>query len=243
MSPVFFTPETMNNPENPENLFETELIETADGSHTLKLKGIDEQYHSIKGALQESNHVFLQNGFKALTSSSDSVKILEIGSGTGLNALITAREAIINQRQIIFYDAIEPYPVAFELLHKLNYPKLFEENWIKTVFQQIHSAGADTFLEVEKHFFIRNIRQKIEEANIGNDYDLVYFDAFGPDTQPELWTQQIFDLIASKMKPNAILVTYCVKGSVRRAMKSAGFDVQKLPGPPGKREISRATRL
>jgi tRNA U34 5-methylaminomethyl-2-thiouridine-forming methyltransferase MnmC len=226
--------------ENPDNPFETELIETSDGSHTLKLKGIDEQYHSTKGALQESRHVFLNAGFMAMDSSITPVRILEVGFGTGLNALITARNAIINKKQV-FYEAMEPYPVAPEVILRLNYYNFFEERWMEDIFKDIHTTYTESFKNIHDHFFMRVKREKIQSAILpANHFNLVYFDAFGPDTQPEMWTQDVFELISNSMMTGAVLVTYCSKGSVRRAMQAAGLEVHKIPGPPGKREISRA---
>jgi tRNA U34 5-methylaminomethyl-2-thiouridine-forming methyltransferase MnmC len=227
-------------PETSQNPFETELIETSDGSHTLKLKGVDEQYHSVKGALQESQHVFLQAGFLALKSDIQPVRILEVGFGTGLNALITARQVIISGRKV-FYDALEPYPVSPEIIKMLNYPGFFSESWMSNVFENIHSAGCKEYQEIRDGFLIRKFWHKIQDVSLAeNHYDLVYFDAFGPDTQPEMWTENVFKIISNSMRQGGILVTYCSKGSVRRAMQAAWLEVEKLPGPPGKREISRA---
>jgi tRNA U34 5-methylaminomethyl-2-thiouridine-forming methyltransferase MnmC len=225
-----------------DNPFESELIETSDGSHTLKLKGFDEQYHSVNGALQESRHVFLQSGFFAFGPVPDPMYILEVGMGTGLNALITAREAITRQTRVL-YEAIEPFPLQKSLTDRLNYDRFFTEPWIKETFDQIHLAGPVKYVNVQDYFFIRCFAQKLRDTVItDNKYHLVYFDAFGPDTQPEMWTEEVFQQVYKSMKPGGILVTYCVKGDVRRAMKAAGFDVQKIPGPPGKREMSRATK-
>jgi tRNA U34 5-methylaminomethyl-2-thiouridine-forming methyltransferase MnmC len=227
---------------NPENPFQTELIETSDGTHTLKLKGVDEQYHSVKGALQESRHVFLRSGFQAVSHEIDPVKILEVGFGTGLNALVTAHEAI-NTKRKVYYEAVEPYPISPAIVVKLNYPKFFEEEWISDVFNDIHQADSVKHLNIRDYFYIRNRRDKIESAELPAIYfNLVYFDAFGPDTQPEMWNQEIFEHISNSMTSGGILVTYCSKGSVRRAMKAAGLEVEKLPGPPGKREIVRASK-
>ncbi len=225
-----------------DNPFVSKLIETADGSHTLKLEGIDEQYHSVNGALQESQHVFLQNGLKSIELPGEPLFILEVGMGTGLNALLTGREAILNQRRIL-YDACEAYPIEKAILEKLNYPLMFSEPWIGELFLRIHSAKAIKYENINDWFFIRCFHQKIEDLGLQSEkYNLIYFDAFGPDTQPEMWSEAIFQKIAKSMKPGGVLVTYCVKGSVRRAMQAAGLIVKKLPGPPGKREISRAMK-
>jgi tRNA U34 5-methylaminomethyl-2-thiouridine-forming methyltransferase MnmC len=225
-----------------ENPFESELLETSDGSHTLKLKGFDEQYHSVNGALQESRHVFLQSGFFAFDPVPDPMQILEVGMGTGLNALITAREAITSNIRVL-YDTVEPYPLQKSVTDKLNFSRFFDEPWIEAAFEGIHQAGSKEFVIVQDYFNIRCFTKKLGEISLeDNRYHLVYFDAFGPDTQPEMWTEEVFSQIYRSMKPGGILVTYCVKGDVRRAMKAAGFDVKKIPGPPGKREMSRATK-
>lgn len=226
-----------------DNPYKLELIQTADGSHTLKLIGKDEQYHSLNGAMQESQLVFISAGLKPLLHKNDKLFLLEIGLGTGLNALLTAKNAIDNQCNI-YYDAIEAYPLHKEWISELNHPDLFDEEWIGKAFQLIHSADEKKYVNIENHFFIKCLRQKIQEVILKEQYyHLVYFDAFGPDTQPELWTKEIFTKISQSMRPGAILVTYCAKGAVRRTMKAAGLQVEKLAGPPGKREITRAVKI
>lgn len=222
--------------------FEADLIETSDGSHTLKLKGFKEQYHSVNGALQESKHVFLKSGYRAMNPMPDPLYILEVGLGTGLNALITAREAIHNKNRVL-YDALEPYPLQKEITQQLNYTDQFPEPWLKDIFGQIHDSHSTLYQNLKDYFFIRCFNQPLQEIQLDKErYHLVYFDAFGPDTQPDMWTTKVFIQLFESMKPGGILVTYCVKGEVRRAMKAAGFAVHKIPGPAGKREISRATK-
>jgi len=225
-----------------ENPFESELIETTDGSHTLKLKAFDEQYHSVNGALQESMHVFLQSGLRSLDPLPKPLYVLEIGMGTGLNALITAHEAITIQSPV-FYEAIEPYPLSNEIVRKLNYHTLFPEPWTEGVFKTIHQATWQSYTIINGWFHIKCMQERLQQLEFeAHKYHLVYFDAFGPDTQPEMWTEEIFRKIFDSMMPGGVLVTYCVKGIVRRAMKAAGFDVKKIPGPIGKREMSRAVK-
>jgi tRNA U34 5-methylaminomethyl-2-thiouridine-forming methyltransferase MnmC len=223
-----------------QNPFESELIQTSDGSYTLKLKGHDEQYHSINGALQESMHVFLNSGYHYIQPKPNPMYVLEVGMGTGLNALITARETFINPT-VIYYDAVEAYPLPAEVVKKLNYPRLFTEPFIDEAFSTIHQAKEESYSSIGNTFHIRCLPKKIQQVTLPqNHYHLVYFDAFGPDTQPELWSEEVFSKIYNSMATSSVLVTYCVKGSVRRAMKAAGFLVEKIPGPPGKREMSRA---
>ncbi len=222
--------------------FQTELIQTADGSHTLKLKGHDEQYHSVHGAIQESAHVFIGQGLQYIGDINSSLHVLEVGMGTGLNALLTAVYAL-NEQKNIHYDALEPFPLNRSLLHKFNYPSIITHPDATAIFQQIHGAGSKEYENIKDCFFIRIFQDAIEHRELQPQiYHLVYFDAFGPDTQPELWTRDVFDKIFYSMKPGAVLVTYCAKGAVRRAMKEAGFTLEKLQGPPGKREMTRAVK-
>ncbi|MFN2394950.1 MAG: tRNA (5-methylaminomethyl-2-thiouridine)(34)-methyltransferase MnmD [Bacteroidales bacterium] len=226
-----------------KNPFQTELTETSDGSHTLKLVGADEQYHSLNGAMQESEHVFIQAGFNSVIEKAGSVNILEVGLGAGLNALLTLKSSVELQKQV-YYDAIEAYPLEKDWLKRLNYTSLLREDWFKEGFKHIHEAPDNTFLNIREVFHIRCFKKKLEDVELAKEkYDLVYFDAFGPDTQPELWTAEIFDKIGKAMRSGAVLVTYSAKGAVRRAMKEAGFEVKKIPGPPGKREMTRAVKI
>lgn len=225
-----------------ENPFEALPEKTADGSFTLKLKHYDEQYHSLHGALQESQHVFIKYGLRSFDVPPDPVCILEVGLGTGLNAFLTGREALLLKKPV-FYDAIEAFPLKKSVTDQLDYPSLFPEEWNRELFDRIHQAGPDQTLNIKNNFFIRCFFQKLQLVNLKEDtYHVVYFDAFGPDTQPEMWTPEIFEKVAASMKSGGRLVTYCVKGTVKRAMRAAGLKVEKLPGPPGKREMSRAIK-
>lgn len=223
--------------------FDVEFMETSDGSHTLRLIGADEQYHSRNGALQESQHVFIRAGLHSVMHLNDPLHILEVGMGTGLNALLTCIESVEGLRKIL-YHALEPFPLDPEIVEKLNYPRLFSQNWVPEAFQAIHGATEDPYQCVGDVFFLKRFKTTVQEASLAdNVYNLVYFDAFGPDTQPEMWTTDVFCRIAKWMQPQGVLVTYCAKGAVRRALKSAGFQVERLPGPPGKREMTRAVKL
>ena len=225
-----------------KNPFQSELIETSDGSHTLKLLGHDEQYHSVNGALQESQHVFINSGLNAFEVLPNPLFILEIGMGTGLNALLAGREALLRKTRIL-YEALEPYPLDATVLEKLNYPKMFGESWLADLFKKIHAAAGENYENFKDWFFIRNFQIQVQDKEFDDSkYHVVFFDAFGPDTQPEMWTPEVFAKIHQSMKPGGVLVTYCVKGDVRRAMKAAGFEVSKIPGPKGKREMSRAVK-
>ena len=225
-----------------KNPFEALPEKTADGSFTLKLMYYNEQYHSLHGALQESKHVFIKHGLRSFTVLPNPVYILEIGLGTGLNAFLTGREALL-QKDTVFYDAIEAFPLKKTVTDLLDYPSLFPEEWTQELFDAIHQAETDQTKNLKSNFFIRCFFQKLQEVTLEDEkYHLVYFDAFGPDTQPEMWTPEIFTKVSASMKSGGKLVTYCVKGTVQRAMRAAGLKVEKLPGPPGKREICRAIK-
>ena len=225
-----------------KNPWKLELINTSDGSHTIRLAGADEQYHSINGAVQETVHVFIKAGLDKVIDDFQPLHILEVGMGTGLNALLTAQKAIEKNR-VIYYDAIEPFPLDVELIKGLNYTALLNDAAVSEAFQLIHNAVGREFKSLNNLFHIRCFQQKIQELDLASEhYHLVYFDAFGPDTQPEMWTEEVFRRISGSMKAGGILVTYCAKGAVRRTMKSEGLQVEKLPGPQGKREITRAMK-
>ena len=213
-----------------------EIFLTEDGSSTLKLLNFNEQFHSIHGALTESQHIYIGAGFKKLAHLSE-IKILEIGFGTGLNAILTFQE---NKSQIIHYHAIEAYPLTPDEVQKLNYHRFLSEEE-QNCFLKMHQN--QQAINIHHHFHFKKEIAKIEDLLLPvNEYDLVYFDAFSPETQPELWSETIFNKLALSMKAGGILVTYCAKGSVKRALKQAGFSVEGLPGPPGKREITRALK-
>lgn len=222
--------------------FQRRIVKTADGSHTLELVGMDEHYHSTFGALQESRHVFIKAGMLALTEKNSVLHVLEVGFGTGLNALLTLLEAEKANLKV-FYHALEPFPLQREEYERLNYPALMEEKDQEETFMKFHESEWDKDIEISPGFTLRKESSGLGEANLrAGFFHLVYFDAFGPDTQPELWTQPMFEKVSLAMKAGGILTTYCAKGSVKRAMKASGFDIEKLPGPPGKREITRAIK-
>jgi tRNA U34 5-methylaminomethyl-2-thiouridine-forming methyltransferase MnmC len=216
-----------------------ELITTEDGSHSLYVPELDETYHSRHGAVQESMHVFIEMGlrFKALTPSKTA--ILEVGFGTGLNAWLTAKEAIGKGHQI-HYTTLETFPLNVQLVYQLNYAQSDEK--LHLLFRDIHGAIWNGPVVINENFRLEKVQQPLQQFKAVNQFDLVYYDAFGPSKQPEMWEQSIFDLLFVMMKPAGILVTYCAKGQVRRNMLSAGFEVERLQGPPGKREMLRATK-
>lgn len=216
------------------------IIETADGSKTIHLEDWGEQYHSIHGAIQEAYHVFISSGL-ALFSHRE-ITILEMGFGTGLNALITLKEAGPLGLQINYFG-VEKYPVSCEELEQLNYLEQLNAISMKPDFNLMHSGPWGKPLEINSAFTLCKQLKDFMDIDDVATYDLIYFDAFGARVQPELWTETLFLKMFNALTYNGILVTYAAKGSVRRAMQAVGFTVERLPGPPGKREMLRARKL
>jgi tRNA U34 5-methylaminomethyl-2-thiouridine-forming methyltransferase MnmC len=235
------------------------VITTADGSKTIQIEGWNEQYHSVHGAIQEAKHVFIKHGLlfcieqcslesfdcaqdkqsREVNSETQIISILEIGFGTGLNAFLTLLKAEELQ-QNIQYTGVEAFPVLPEELEQLNYvEQLSAEPW-RTAFEKLHSCPWEKEQTIAPNFQFAKQQKQFKDIQDQNAFDLIYFDAFGPRVQPELWMETMFKTMYNALKPNGVLVTYSAKGSVRRAMQSVGFLVEKLPGPPGKREILRA---
>ena len=218
-----------------------EIIITADGSTTIHLPDWNEHYHSTHGAIQEAYHVFIEMGFFFYLKKHqlNPLKILEIGFGTGLNAFITLLESKkINTK--VEYTGIEAYPVEFSELEKMNYSKELKAS--STDFNKIHQAEWEKPSEISNNFKLTKRKQFFSEINDKNRFHIIYFDAFGARVQPELWTEEIFKKMYDALKVGGVLVTYSAKGSVRRAMQTVGFSVERLPGPPGKREMLRARK-
>lgn len=220
----------------------TEIVTTSDGSHTLYNADLHQHYHSKHGAVQESVYVFIEKGLKALPEEVNNINILEIGLGTGLNVFLTFIENLQLQKQIN-YTVLEAFPVEEEVFSQLNYPELLLHPDKKEEFFKIHNSDWEKQIEIAENFHFIKLKEKLEEINLPeNEFDVIYFDAFSPSAQPELWTQEIFKKMYNCMRSGGILVTYCAKGDVRRNMQAAGFLVEKLPGPPGKREMLRARK-
>lgn len=213
------------------------LLLTDDGSHTIYSEHFDEIYHSRHGAVTESQHVFIQNGLAAMTATN--VKVFEAGFGTGLNALLTWIYAE-QHGMTVHYIGIELYPVSESILSEINIASLFPGHEDK--FRRLHQAAWGQDIILDDHFSLHKIKGSLTGSVIPAGQDLIYFDAFSPDRQPELWSQVIFSRIYGAMNPNGVLVTYCSKGYVRRNMQEAGLLIEKLPGPPGKREMVRAKK-
>lgn len=215
-----------------------ELITTTDGSHTLFVPELNEHYHSVNGAIQESSHVFLRAGFDQMQAGS--FHILEFGFGTGLNALLTLLAAGSKGKQV-YYTSIEKYPVKEEMAKALNYNTILCPGQ-PDVFMSLHRAEWGEDCHITPFFKLHKIEGDYNTCTWPSGIDLVYYDAFAPDKQPEVWNQSLFDRIYLSMNPGGILVTYCAKGAVRRMLQTAGFTVERLPGPPGKREMLRGIK-
>ncbi len=216
-----------------------EIITTADGSKTIQIKEWNEQYHSKHGAIQEAYHVFIKHGLNLFHNQS--VNILEIGFGTGLNAFITFLEAPKLDLKIA-YRGVEAYPVSVGELSQLNYISELKAEGFRERFHQMHKSSWEDLVVISDYFTLYKEQCDFREIKVENSFELVYFDAFGARVQPELWTEDVFAIMFKALKNGGILVTYAAKGSVRRAMQEVGFEVERLPGPPGKREMLRATK-
>lgn len=222
---------------------ERKIVKTADGSTTIYLPDLDEHYHSRHGALQEAYHVFIRMGLDKVVADKGNqpISILEIGFGTGLNALITLLEAA--ERNLnISYKGIEAFPVTEEELRAMNYTDTMEQQQAGDYFLGLHALPWEEKGAVTSFFSLHKRQLGFKDIADVATADLIYFDAFGPRVQPELWTEEIFAKMFTSLKPGGVLVTYSAKGSVRRAMQAVGFAVERLPGPPGKREMLRARK-
>jgi tRNA U34 5-methylaminomethyl-2-thiouridine-forming methyltransferase MnmC len=218
------------------------IVLTDDGSHTLFIPELNENYHSTYGALTESLHVFIRSGLDCFAGRKE-ISIFETGFGTGLNALLTALNAV-KLGMKVWYFAIEMYPVDPHIVNQLNYARLLKdtENDAERLFSAIHGADWERMTEIHPFFHLKKMKGDMCSFIPDAFYDLVYFDAFAPDKQPEIWTGDIMHRLVSAMKPDGIFTTYCVKGSVKRILRDCGLTLEKLPGPPGKREILRARK-
>ncbi|WP_423818413.1 tRNA (5-methylaminomethyl-2-thiouridine)(34)-methyltransferase MnmD [Salinimicrobium sp. TIG7-5_MAKvit] len=220
-----------------------EIIKTGDGSSTIFLPEWNEHYHSKHGALQEALHVFIKCGYQFYLSSHEptQLSILEIGFGTGLNALLTLIEAE-KDRIHVNYTGVEAYPVEAEELQVLDYSEVVGEKVASEVFKKLHETPWEKSVEISPFFRLQKEKKFFSEISAVQEFDLIYFDAFGPRVQPDLWSEEVFRNMYAALKTNGVLVTYSAKGDVRRAMQAAGFEVSRLPGPPGKREMLRAVK-
>lgn len=219
-----------------------ELVISEDGSHTLLSKNFGVTYHSTHGAIQESITVFLSAGLQyARTNFDHPVKILEMGFGTGLNALLTLIEA--EQYKLpVHYTSLEAYPISVQEAEALNYIDFLNTPQLQETFNAFHAADSKEILSSSKYFTFQKHITKIEDFQPENTFNVVYYDAFAPTTQPHLWDEKMMAHIYQMLDDQAILVSYCAKGSFKRALRAAGFKVESLMGPPGKREMVRAVK-
>lgn len=218
------------------------IFATQDGSHSIFSEQFGVSYHSKYGAIQETQHVFINAGLRLKAVVQSEIAILDIGFGTGLNALMTLLEAEKRNLQID-YVAYEAYPINHEQVEILNYAHVLDlKKEYATAFQQMHYAAWEANHQLTDNFnFIKHLTT-FDRVDYVNKFDLVYFDAFAPNSQPELWETPIMERMYQSLKTDGALVTYCAKGSVKRTMKALGFTIEKLQGPPGKREMTRAIK-
>ncbi len=220
------------------------IITTSDGSKTIYIEDWNEQYHSIHGAINEANHVFIKHGLHffchEFSKNQKDISILEIGFGTGLNAFTTALETK-KLNKTVQYVGVEAYPVSKDEYNLLNYAQLISETDTE-LFEKLHTTDWEVNSKITSHFYLEKRKQFFSDIEDEDLYDVIYFDAFGARVQPELWTESIFEIMFKTLKTRGVLVTYSAKGSVRRAMQKVGFTVERLPGPPGKREMLRACK-
>ena len=221
------------------------IVTTGDGSTTIQITDWNEQYHSMHGAVQEARHVFLKMGLDFWMNENpdqNSLHILEIGFGTGLNALLTLMHAEKSSVNLL-YEGVEAYPVSSEELAQLNYLEAADAQAFEAVFEKMHQIPWEQTEIITEAFQLKKRKQTFETLEDQDQHNLIYFDAFGARVQPELWEEPIFQKMSNALKPGGVLVTYAAKGSVRRAMQAVGFKVERLPGPPGKREMLRAVKI
>jgi tRNA U34 5-methylaminomethyl-2-thiouridine-forming methyltransferase MnmC len=215
-----------------------QLFITNDGSSTIFMPGINEHYHSVRGAISESRHVYINAGFDFIQK--DFISILEIGFGTGLNALLTFNESkAINKK--VYYVAIESYPLEETIWKQMNYSLLLDSN-SSSIYNSLHVSDWDKEVKLDNLFSIKKIRTFLNDYKPDKIFDLIYFDAFAPDIQPELWTKEVFNKMETALNNNGVLVTYSAKGIVKQNLRSAGFNISRLKGAAGKRHMLRALK-
>lgn len=216
------------------------IFETQDGSHSIYSESFGVSYHSKYGAIRESIHVFIEAGLYYKMPGASRLAVLEIGFGTGLNALLTLLEAE-KRHMPVHYEAVEAYPITAGQAQQLNYPELLGPKAADT-FLSLHQVEWEREHEITPFFSFRKTRMRFEHVRYENAFDLVYFDAFAPGAQPELWEEEVLGKMYTALKDKGVLTTYCAKGSVKRCLKGLGFKVESLKGPPGKREMTRAVK-
>ena len=222
-----------------------EIRQTRDGSHTLCNLEINKNFHSVHGAINESVYVFIRAGLDAVLEKKEEIQLLEVGFGTGLNALLTLQRIRQAHNQIkVYYTSLEPYPVPIALIEQLNYAQYFEDPALyQALLQRLHQVAWEEFQEIENDFLLQKKQTTLENFDYGSrTFDLIYFDPFPPSVHPHLWDVPWLSKIARALSPGGVFTTYCAKGQFKRNLKSVGLVVQSLPGPPGKREMIRAIK-
>jgi tRNA U34 5-methylaminomethyl-2-thiouridine-forming methyltransferase MnmC len=220
-----------------------EIRITRDGSPTLYLPELDEHYHSTHGAVQEARHVFIENGLRTFTNK-DRITILEVGFGSGLNALLTCLDIQFNPKISIEYVGIESHPLNREELELLDYSAQINDSAYPIIMEKINTTDWDLPVKITPNFNLVKTHSEIQKfAFYSQKFDLIYYDAFGPRAQSEMWEKSIFEPLYASLKENGILVTYCAQGQFKRNLKEIGFSVESRPGPPGKREMTVAKKI
>ncbi len=218
------------------------LIITEDGSHSIQSQQFGVSYHSIHGAITETAHVFIKSGLEhKLKTQKDKIHLLEIGLGTGLNAFMSLLYAEKHAKSI-HYTSLEAFPITEQQALQLNFPQLLDPSQVEA-FQQIHKTPWEELHQLSKHFIFKKVKTEFTKYSYPQVFDLVYFDAFAPTSQPQFWEEPFLEKIYSCLKEDGILTTYCAKGSFKRALKAVGFKVESIPGPPRKREMTRAIKI
>jgi tRNA U34 5-methylaminomethyl-2-thiouridine-forming methyltransferase MnmC len=220
------------------------LIVTKDGSHSVAIPEWEVSYHSVYGAIQESFHVFIESGLKywfEQHSSASRCVIFEMGFGTGLNALLSILESKRLQRKIM-YETVEAFPLEQTITQQLNYCDALQQPFWQPVFESLHSGEWNNIQHITNFFSFKKVKSLLANYSPGEPIDIIFYDAFAPRAQPELWTKEVFERMRNMLSPDGFLVTYCSKGDVRRALQAAGFNVERIQGPPGKREMIRAAK-
>lgn len=225
------------------NSRELKIIKTEDGSHSLYVPELKETYHSFHGAVQESRHVFIEAGlayFSELKTPQE-ISLLEIGFGTGLNALLAAEWAM-KEELIVEMHSLEAFPVDLEIALSLNYTDRIRHENAQSWFERMHRESWGLLQPIHEFFSLNKIHSQVEDYTFDRTFDVVFFDAFAPNKQPELWEMPILKKVYDTLKTQGVFVTYCAKGQLKRDLKSLGFEVETLPGPPGKKEMVRGIK-
>lgn len=218
-----------------------ELFKTEDGSYSLKSEKFGVSYHSKYGAIQETQHVFIDAALKPVMDKKSELNLLDIGFGTGLNAFMSLLQAR-KQNKKVNYTGMEAFPISMDTAMKLDYTEALDVPELKDAFLKMHSSLSDETIELDPLFSFEKRIQDFKELTDKEQYDVIFFDAFAPNAQPELWEVDLLSLMYNALKPGGIMTTYCAKGQVKRNLKAIGFEIEAIPGPPGKREMTRAIK-